>query len=91
MSTSGPAPDLTRCNLYSELRGSLHRACVHLKGHGGVKGALRRLMRQQGRHRYVARFNVARYYEIRNQIVAPGRVVETLVYDLAIASDHRHA
>jgi hypothetical protein len=54
---------LTRRNLHREPRRSLHRSCVHLKGHGGVKGALRRIMRQQGSHRYVARFDVARYYE----------------------------
>ncbi|MBT6276846.1 MAG: hypothetical protein HOI95_22265 [Chromatiales bacterium] len=53
----------TRCNLHRELHRSLHRSCVHLKGHGGVKGALRRIMRQQPGHRYVARFDVARYYE----------------------------
>ncbi len=39
----------TRCNLQSELRRSLHRSCVHLIGHGDVKGALRRIMRQQVR------------------------------------------
>jgi hypothetical protein len=53
----------TRCNLHRELHRSLHRSCVHLKGHGGVKGALRRIMRQQPSHHYVARFDVARYYE----------------------------
>ena len=53
----------TRCSLHRELHRSLHRSCVHLKGHGGVKGALRRIMGQQGSHRYVARFDVARYYE----------------------------
>ena len=37
----------TRCNLHRELHRSLHRSCVHLKGHGGVKGALRRIMRQR--------------------------------------------
>ena len=53
----------TRCNLHRELHRSLRRSCVHLKGHGGVKGALRRIMQQQHVHRYVARFDVARYYE----------------------------
>lgn len=53
----------TRCNLHRELHGSQYRSCVHLKGHGGVKGALRHIMRHQSRHRYVARFDVARYYE----------------------------
>ena len=35
----------------------------HLKGHGGVKGALRYIARRQANYRYVARFDVARYYE----------------------------
>ena len=28
----------TRSDLQRELRGSLHRTCVHLKSHGGIKG-----------------------------------------------------
>ena len=62
---SRPILQQTRHRLHSELRRSLYRSCVHLKGHGGVKGALRRITRQQGSHRYVARFDVARYYEDR--------------------------
>ena len=58
----------TRCNLHRELHRSLHRSCVHLKGHGGVKGALRRIMQQQHVHRYVARFDVARYSDVTSLI-----------------------
>ena len=60
---SRPILQQTRHRLHSELRRSLYRSSVHLKGHGGVKGALRRITRQQGSHRYVASFDVARYYE----------------------------
>ena len=38
----------TRCSLHRELHRSLHRSCVHRKGHGGVKGALQRIMGQKG-------------------------------------------
>ena len=53
----------TRIRLHRELHGKLYRTCVHLKGHGGVKGALRYIARRQPNYRYVARFDVARYYE----------------------------
>ena len=53
----------TRIRLHRELRGKLYRSCAHLKGHGGVKGALRYIARRQPNYRYVARFDVARYYE----------------------------
>ena len=53
----------TRIRLHRELRGKLYRTCAHLKGHGGVKGALRYIARRQPNYRYVARFDVARYYE----------------------------
>ena len=46
-----------------ELAGRLHRCCAHLKGHGGVKGTIRRLTRCAPAFRFVARFDVARYYE----------------------------
>ena len=53
----------TRIRLHRELRGKLYRSCAHLNGHGGVKGALRYIARRQPKYRYVARFDVARYYE----------------------------
>ena len=49
----------TRIRLHRELRGKLYRSCAHLKGHGGVKGALRYIARRQPNYRYVARFDVA--------------------------------
>ena len=60
----------TRHHLQRQLCHSLRRCCLHLKGHGGVKGAWRHIMRQQANQRYVARFDVARYYEsIDHQIL----------------------
>ena len=53
----------TRDNLQRELAGRLYRCCAHLKGHGGVKGTIRRLTRCAPAFRFVARFDVARYYE----------------------------
>ena len=53
----------TRVALQGELAGRLHRCCAHLKGHGGVKGTLRQLTRCAPAFRFVARFDVARYYE----------------------------
>ena len=44
------------------LRPALHRLCSHRKGCGGVKGAVRRIQRSLPRARYVARFDVAAYY-----------------------------
>ena len=53
----------TQVALQGELAGRLHHCCAHLKGHGGVKGTLRRLTRCAPAFRFVARFDVARYYE----------------------------
>ena len=49
--------------LRHDLRPTLSRRCKHLKGHGGVKGAVRDLNRVVGRYAYVARFDVVAYYE----------------------------
>ncbi len=53
----------TKLQLYRVLRPKLRPSCTHLKGHGGVKGAIRALSRLTRSFRYVARFDVARYYE----------------------------
>ncbi len=53
----------TKLQLYRVLRSKLRPSCTHLKGHGGVKGAIRALSRLTRSFRYVARFDVARYYE----------------------------
>ena len=41
---------------------SFSRNCTHLKGNGGGKGAVRRLLRQMKRHRFVIRTDVRSYY-----------------------------
>jgi RNA-directed DNA polymerase len=75
------------------------RTCVHLKGHGGVKGALRHIMRQQGCHRYVARFDVARYYgSIDHEVLlailrqrGASAVSEAVVADYLRLPDRKHS
>ena len=49
--------------LRHDLKPTLSRRCKHLKGHGGVKGAVRYLNRIVDRYAYVARFDVVSYYE----------------------------
>jgi len=49
--------------LRHDLKPVLNRRCKHLKGHGGVKGAVRYLNRVVDRYAYVARFDVVSYYE----------------------------
>ena len=49
--------------LRHDLKPHLSRRCKHLKGHGGVKGAVRYLNRVVDHYRYVARFDVLAYYE----------------------------
>ena len=49
--------------LRHDLKPALSRRCKHLKGHGGVKGAVRYLNRVIDRYAYVARFDVVSYYE----------------------------
>ena len=49
--------------LRHDLKPTLSRRCKHLKGHGGVKGAVRYLNRVADRYAYVARFDVVSYYE----------------------------
>ena len=48
--------------LTSALRPLLSRSCSHRKGCGGIKGAVLRIQRSLPRARYVARFDVAAYY-----------------------------
>jgi RNA-directed DNA polymerase len=40
----------------------IHPFCMHVKGHGGVKGAVRLVQRLLPRVRFVGRFDVASYY-----------------------------
>ena len=44
------------------LAGEIHPFCMHVKGHGGVKGAVRVIQRLLPRVQFVGRFDVASYY-----------------------------
>jgi len=44
------------------LAGEIHPFCMHVKGHGGVKGAVRLVQRLLPRVQFVGRFDVASYY-----------------------------
>ena len=44
------------------LRRKIHPFCMHVKGHGGVKGAVRLVQRLLVRVQFVGRFDVASYY-----------------------------
>ena len=52
-----------QATLSAELKTKLSPYCTHVKHHGGVKRSLRLLMRVLPAFCYVARFDVARYYE----------------------------
>jgi RNA-directed DNA polymerase len=46
------------------------RSCTHVRGHGGVKGALRQLHRRMPKARFVARFDSADYYtSMRHDVI----------------------
>jgi len=49
--------------LSDELKGKISARCTHVKGHGGVKKALRLLTRDVAHFSFAARFDVARYYD----------------------------
>jgi hypothetical protein len=50
-------------SIAEDLAPVIPRACTHVRGHGGVKGALRQLHRRLPRARFVARFDIAAYYD----------------------------
>ena len=49
--------------LRNRLKNVMSPHCRHIKGRGGVKGAVRELVRRVGAFRFVARFDVASYYD----------------------------
>ena len=49
--------------LENSLRNVLSPFCTHVKGHGGVKGAVREVQMKLPEYAYVARFDVASYYD----------------------------
>ena len=62
------APSWQRLRLAAEelqatLADSILPSCTHFRGHGGVKGTVRTLTGIAPEYRFVARFDVARYYD----------------------------
>ncbi len=49
--------------LQHQLKNVLSPHCRHVKGRGGLKGAVRELARRAGSFRFVARFDIAAYYD----------------------------
>ena len=46
------------------------RSCTHVRGHGGVKGALRQIQRRMPKAKFVARFDIAAYYtSMRHNVI----------------------
>jgi RNA-directed DNA polymerase len=46
------------------------RSCTHVRGHGGVKGALRQIQRRMPKAKFVARFDIAAYYtSMRHDVI----------------------
>ena len=60
------------------------RSCTHVRGHGGVKGALRQIQRRVPKARFVARFDIAAYYtSMRHD------VIEAQVKEAGLGTHHR--
>jgi hypothetical protein len=60
------------------------RSCTHVRGHGGVKGALRQIQRRMPKARFVARFDIAAYYtSMRHD------VIEAQVKEPGLGTHHR--
>jgi RNA-directed DNA polymerase len=53
------------------------RSCTHVRGHGGVKGALRQIQRRMSKARFVARFDIAAYYTSMRHDVIEAQVAAT--------------
>ena len=53
------------------------RSCTHVRGHGGVKGALWQIQRRMQKARFVARFNIAAYYTSMRHDMIEAQVATT--------------
>ena len=53
------------------------RSCTHVRGHGGVKGALRQIQRRLPQATFVARFDIAAYYTSMRHDVIKAQVDKT--------------
>lgn len=71
--------------LQSELHPYLSPCCTHSRGHGGVKGTVRWLMRQINQFYFVARFDVDSYYQsMRHNVML--ELLRQLGTDLSLQS-----
>ncbi len=72
------------------LRPALSPSCTHLRGRGGVKGAVRRVHRALPQARYVARFDVAAYYfHIRHEtLLAQLRAAHIAPADVSLVQSY---
>lgn len=61
-------------DLGQQLKGVLSPRCAHVRGRGGVKGAVRRIDRRLDRHPFVARFDIRAYYESMDHAVLLGQL-----------------
>ena len=55
------------------------RSCTHVRGHGGVKGALRLIQRRMPGANFVARFDIAAYYTSMRHDVIKAQVKEAVL------------
>ena len=80
----------TRQRLADHLGGYIPPVCTHVKGHGGVKGAIRAVSSLLGRANYVARFDIASYYRSMSHDVLQSLLRQTGVSDsdCAVVSDY---
>ena len=61
-------------DLGRQLKGVLSPRCAHVRGCGGVKGAVRHIDRRLERYPFVARFDIRSYYENMDHAVLLGQL-----------------
>lgn len=87
-----------KVELWKQLQPVLSRRCAHVKGHGGAKGAVRRVQRLADRYPFVARFDIRSYYEsLDHRVLLTGlreagtqsSLVEVVRQYLTLPDNHR--
>jgi hypothetical protein len=78
----------TRTRLAVHLADDIPRSCTHVKGHGSVKGAIRTLLRGLPDAPFVARFDIASYYQSMRHDVLLGQLRSTGACDADVAVVH---
>lgn len=67
---------MLKCQLGEQLKNHLSGRCAHLKGWGGVKGAIRRAQALANQFPYVARLDIRGYYERINHVMLLAQLSE---------------